>query len=377
MRLGHLGSFPAILEFVAERRPFELPHPTGPLPVGTTTFAVSRPPDAGEALPGRFWVQVWYPGQASTERAPYGNGSRGLKGWMYRHLVTAHAAPDVGMAALPRRAPVLVYVAGWGNDRGDNTALLEELASHGFVVAALADVSLDDPPPKRLGGPADFRSERAYEATLRLGSAKLAYAARRVCDVLDRLEELDAGDPDGRFTARLDLANAGILGYSFGGAVALQACRRDGRLRAVLNMDGWLFDSAEGYSGGLTYFLMSDNLPAPGPEDLNSTDPEHRYTSLLKAADEERQRAVLQLGGFELRIDAADHLSFTDVPLYAPLHRFATGSPGPELISRTIREYAVAFFELELNGRPSPLLTPGCKRDPDMTLASWPATEAR
>lgn len=345
--------------------------------VGTLTFTLERPREPRGISAGRFGVSVWYPGRPSTRRAPYGSGGPGIKRRIYRSLVTAHAARDVAFAVRHERAPVVVYVAGWGGERTDNTALGEELASHGFVVAAIGDLRFDGPPNSRLAGPLDLSSPQAYEATLRLAHEKMAFDVLRVSAVLDRLALLDAADPAGRFTHRLDLARAGIVGYSFGGAVALEACRHDRRLRAAMNMDGWLFDAATGYRGGVPYFLVTDRAPLPGPDDLNAADSAHRYASALTIADEARQREVLQLGGYELRVDGADHLSFADVPLYALRHRYGSRHAGASLISRAVRDHAVAFFEAALTGKPSPLLVPGRRKHPPMTLASWPANGAR
>jgi dienelactone hydrolase len=340
------------------------------LPVGTLTLTLDRGPNGPESRPGRFDVRVWYPGASSNGSAPYGSGGPGFMRWFYHRFVRTHAARNVAFAAGTAPAPVLVYVAAWGGESTDNTALLEDLASHGYVVAALGDVAFDDPPLGRLGGPADFGSEQAYAATLGLAHEKLRYLARRVSAVLDRLAALDAADPAGRFTRRLDLGRTAILGYSFGGAVAFEACRRDPRLRAVLNMDGWLFDSARGYRGGIPYFLITNREPLPGPAELTAADPVLRYESQLTLADDAIQSEVLGRGGYALLIDAADHLSFSDVPLYAPLRRIGNGDASR--ISRAVRAVTAAFFDRVLDGTPSPLLAPGEKRDPSMRLSHWP-----
>jgi dienelactone hydrolase len=367
----------AVARAVAERPRFDLPRPTGPAPVGTLSFTLERPPEPRGISAGRFGVRVWYPGQASTRRGPYGSGRPGIRRWIYHRLVTTNAAENVAFATVSERAPVIVYVAGWGGERTDNTALAEELASHGFVVAAIGDIRFEGPPASCLAGPPDLRSAVAYKTTLRLARDKVAFDVLRVSAVLDRLAGLDAADPSGHFTGKLDLARAGVIGYSFGGAVALEACRRDPRLRAAVNMDGWLFDSASGYRGGIPYFLIADRAPLPGPDDLTAADPAHRYASALTVADDECQREVLRLGGYELRIDGANHLSFADVPLYAVRHRYGSRRSDASLISRAVRDHTVAFFEHVFTGKPSPLLEPGTRRQPQMTLTRWPSSGAR
>src|SRR5258708_29549311 len=60
---------------------------------------------------------------------------------------------------------------------------------------------------------------------------------------LDRLAALNASDPSGRFTARLDLTRVGAFGHSFGGAQAGQFCHDDARCVAAIDIDGIPFGS--------------------------------------------------------------------------------------------------------------------------------------
>ncbi len=113
--------------------------------MGVTTLRFSRPAE-GDAEAGSFDVQVWYPGARSDDRAPYGTGAPGFKRFAYHQILRTHAARDSALAAPAKRFPVLVYVAGWGGQRTDNTNLAENLASAGFVVAALSDLAYDVPP---------------------------------------------------------------------------------------------------------------------------------------------------------------------------------------------------------------------------------------
>jgi len=350
---------------------FRLPEPDGPFPVGTTCITLARLRTEGAPL-GRFYVQIWYPGAPSAERAAYGTDGPGLKRWIYHRIVGANAAPNVALAAGAERFPVLIYAAGWGGERTDNTVLAEQLASHGFVVAAFDDPEHDVPPLPSLGAPLAFDSEAAYEATLRLAHTKLRYEVRRAVQVLDRMTALDGPAAGGRFSGRLDLDRAGAFGFSFGGAVALAAARDDRRLKAAMNMDGWIFDAGRGYKGGVLYLLVSDLEPPPARADLTSPDLTLRYTSQLNAEDGPEQEAVLHRGGYELHFAGADHLDFTDAPLFAPMHRFGHDGVDPHRMSATLGAYSVAFFERALLGKPSPLLRAGTRQDPRLVFSSWP-----
>jgi dienelactone hydrolase len=354
---------------------FQLPRPTGPLPVGTVALQLPREAVAGEPA-GSFRLRVWYPGRPSTARTPYGIATGDLRHLLYHLIVRTNAAPDVAVASSIRPFPVVIYAAGWGNDATDNTALAEDLASHGLVVAAMGDVNHDSPALQTLGGPPDFTSERAYHGTVLLGDEKLRYQARRASSVLDYLGTLNAHDPEGRFTGRLGVARAGLLGFSFGGAIALKTCREDRRFKAVMNMDGWIFDASSGYRGGVTYFLVSSGSPSPGLSDVTAADPVRRYTSQFTVADEAHQLEVLRHGGYALNVGGADHLNFTDVPLYAPLHRLGGRRHDAGRMARVVRAYAVAFFEQELAGKPSPLLAATNSPSPSVTLERYPLRAA-
>jgi dienelactone hydrolase len=345
----------------------ELPPPTGPFAVGTVSFTLQRPIEPGENSPGQFALQLWYPALRSGNRALYGTGAGGWRAGLYHRLVRTHSSTEA-IPALDRSRGIM-YVPAWGGQRTENTALAEELASHGYTVAAFDDLTRDSPVLGRLAGSLDLRSEKAYRATLGLARRRLGYEAQRASSALDYLTRLNAGDPPGPFTSRLDTRRVGILGYSFGGAVALETCRHDRRFAAAMNLDGILFGAGDGYNGGVPYFLVSDASPLPTSAQLTSNDPVVRYTSQLIVADGMDQRTVLRYGGFELTVAGTVHAAFNDAPLYSPWQRFRSGWSNPPLITAGLRQYTLAFFDRVLHGRTSALLSPGTRGRPAMTLA--------
>lgn len=60
--------------------------------------------------------------------------------------------------------------------------------------------------------------------------------------MLDQIEALDKAP--GPFRGRLDLDRIGMLGWSFGGATALEMLRTDPRVKAAGDHDGRLFGGA-------------------------------------------------------------------------------------------------------------------------------------
>jgi hypothetical protein len=116
-----------------------LPLPTGPFPVATVLLndlqlGVTEATDVvGDC---RLTVQLWYPAAdvSGQPRAPY-DGSAGLlsiRRWV--RIPAMFAAP---MATAHDRYPLLLFLPGWSGKRGENTFLVQDLASRGFVVAVI------------------------------------------------------------------------------------------------------------------------------------------------------------------------------------------------------------------------------------------------
>jgi predicted dienelactone hydrolase len=218
------------------------------------------------------------------------------------------------------------------------------LASHGFIVA-----SIDHPPAEKL--PVDFdpsllENLNEYPLEARLRAEDVAY-------VIDRLEDMNRLDTENLFTTRLDLSRVGMFGYSFGGAVATEACWLDDRLRAGINMDGMLF--GEGADAGVPkpFFFMSCDGPFPSEADLQCPDPRKRLHMQMLDLDIRRIRQSLaRYGGYYLTIRKSTHSNYSDRPLYSPIRKLTdAGSIDVNLAFEIINDYTLAFFNQYLNGR--------------------------
>src|SRR5262245_916386 len=133
--------------------PIALPKPTGPFPVATTTWRVTDPArketftTAGDAR--QVEVLAWYPAAAPRRTgalAPYlreglpevRTFATALRGspsaFDALEKVGTHAEVDAAPRVGARKLPVLIFSAGYTGVPSSHTALLEDLASHGYAV---------------------------------------------------------------------------------------------------------------------------------------------------------------------------------------------------------------------------------------------------
>ncbi len=251
-------------------------------------------------------------------------------------LLAAAAAPDERVVPIAARdgvpahnlrvlswpgavpGPTLLYVPGWGGRADENARLASALAEAGYTVAAI-DYAAGQPP--------GFAASAARLATA-MDLATSDGVARTTAEG-DWRAVLIATDA----TALLDSVPAtGILGWSFGGAVAVQACRQDARLHACLNMDGWQFGPAADSPPRQPFMLLSGEPYPDAPH------PARTPAATLDERDAARLRArFASAGGLYAQLDGRSHDDF--------------GRADP-----VVRALVLAFFDSTLRGRPAPLL---------------------
>ncbi len=253
------------------------------------------------------------------------------------------------------RFPILVYFADWDGTQIDNRRLLEDLTSHGFVIAAVTYPNS--------GEPMDFSSQAAFEATVRIANAR-AHARMQ-----DAARVLDWVDSSG-IASLTDTSRAGILGYSFGGAVAAEACASDQRFRAALNIDGWHFGEAAKSGTHCPYMLINDATPEPTEADLNAQDPARRYTSRLNQADfRVIETALTRPDVYALTVANSNHADFAEPSSWLRSLFSGRGSKNtPRRNLEILRAYALAFFAKYLLESKQPLIDGNSKNFPDVQV---------
>jgi predicted dienelactone hydrolase len=376
-----------VLGWVQHNRPVTLPQPAGPYAAGRVAFDWVDPnrlepfgDDPGAHRELLVWA--WYPAALTSSAglpAPYlpeewrqamdrsrGPASRLLTQNLAR--VQAHAVAGAPLAPNACPCPVILIEPGLGPSAPDYTTLAEDLASRGYVVFA-------GTPPYSANAVA-FPDGRVIErsdagtvpdaappsqAKVMLDRLVQVWAADNSF-VMDRLQALNAADPAGRFTGRLDLRALGVMGHSFGGASAAQTCRLDARCRAGADLDGWLYGDVIQTGLRRPFLFMWSEPSSPGDEGR-------------RQADQDLRDLISHSTGkiYGLTIRGMRHFNFADYAvLYEPLLR-PMQMLGPIDGRRGLRittEYVAAFFDQYLRGIPATLLTGPSRDDPEVQFAA-------
>ncbi|WP_435612260.1 alpha/beta hydrolase family protein [Streptomyces sp. bgisy159] len=344
------------------------PAPSGPFAVGTSVVQwtdADRPEDATPDGEDRrtVVVQLWYPARKNptdARRAGYlGRTDReadivsdaladyvGMPGFLLDGLPRArtHAVADAPVADGTGRFPVVVFSPGLGGVRTQNSAWAQELASHGYVVAAL-----DHPYDSAAVVLADGRTIRTKVTATgdadRDEALAVKWTAVRAADlgfVLTQLDRVARGEIPGPVGGRMDTGRVAVAGHSLGGGAALQAARQDHRFDAVIDLDGFPHDP--------------DAQPFPQPvlaltQDVHQDiDPDYipRLTHVL---------ALSGATSYRLSVPGAAHLTFTDAPLYLPPVESIVGSRGRTEGPHITAAASLAFLDTTLRDQPDDLAT--------------------
>jgi dienelactone hydrolase len=365
---------------------FRFPRPTGPFAVGTRVMHLvdaSRVEDLNPAG-GRkreLMIQVWYPAVPSRDpRAPYRRRQETTLLSSYQSVLWTDSRWNAPVTAEGGPFPVLLYSPGWTGRRTSDTFLVEDLASHGYIVVGIDHPYNSGPiafPDGRVLPPLKSDSMNFYtksaEQIRATGDAELGRQTADTRFVLDQMQAM-AADPNSPFYLRLNAENAGALGFSFGGAVAAQASALDPRIRCALDMDGSLFGEVQREGLPKPFMFLQEDVTHYDANDLSRLSPADRVDKALDDGDNEMFE---KYGGYRIVLHGSSHIGFTDAALYSPLRCVSgAGSIPPRREFQIIREYALAFFDKTLKGEQPALLE--AQRSPFQGVsvqATLPATK--
>ena len=368
----------------------------GTLPPVTGSFAVGKitahwtdesrvEPLSPNHEPRELMVDIWYPAESSNavpadylDEGAYEKalGADGFQNFFressetLRKGVKTHAFAAAPYARSAPQSPVLIFSPGGGMVREVYAAQLEDLASHGYVVAAIshpydAIVTLF-PDGRRIA-----YSDKRWPATPSVeGEANLNQLDWHANDIRFALDELTranlASSSALPFAGHLDLSRVGAFGHSFGGIAAAHACQLDRRFKACLNEDGVvakrpLFLDDRGWAMDQAFMLILHD-PATRPltdkEVAEMKMPRQRIEALVRKVDADQEAALRNTGNgsyrVRLRSEKVEHMDFSDLPLLGARDR--SDAEKRAAILATVRSYVLAFFDQYLRGVNSRLL---------------------
>lgn len=362
---------------------FQFPAPTGPYAIGTKTYHwvdESRADFGDPSAPRELMVQLWYPAEPATglPRDTYIQddmhfsplpGGMPFPGFFFNHLndITTHALVGAP-AAMGEPFPVLIFSPGATGFRQHNTFEVEELVSHGYVVAGIdhprAAREVVFPDGRRIEFDPILIDVPRFLTDEQFGEERYNYLADDVSFALDRIAALDDADPT--LSGHLDLAHVGMFGVSLGGLVTSEVCRKDPRFGACLVQD--VFVPADAIAAGApqpTMWLATDaaSMRAQG------------WPEWEVALHQDTMRAAFESArsdGYFVHLPGTFHLNYTDLPytVATPIAR-ALGLIGPLDWRRAhgiVSAYALAFFDRHLKGEAGTLLDGASPSYPEVQL---------
>ena len=345
--------FPVVAHFA------DLPEPTGPYTVATRTSCwtdSAHDETFTETIDfRRIVVQVWYPidgpGQGPQKyyidnpelRLPALSKQLRLPVTLFRHFdkVKTNSYTSKPDQALRTKFPVILFSHGLSGMRFQNTALMEELASQGYVVFAAdhsyaANVTIFED-----GETAQYRAgKRRITKGSQLEDIDLSQIAILVNDLRFMADMICINKPDPLLVdLPYDSQIIGLMGHSLGGAAILNALAVDNRFQAAMVLDGW-------------YIPIPDDVIAQGVHQpvfhLGQKEWTDRFNYQLM------DQFFLHSQGpiYKLLIPQTQHTDFTDMPLFTPFSLYIgyTESRDPEWLDKLLRRNTVAFFDTYLKG---------------------------
>ena len=273
--------------------------------------------------------------------------------------------------------PLVVFSHGAFGYYQSNTSTYQELASNGYVVAALdhphhafftqdtngSMVLVDQgfiTTAMNLNDDVEAEKQLAvYTEWMALRTADMNF----VVDALKAAAESGTTDESWYVSgkeseairavlAMIDTSRIGLMGHSMGGATSVELGRERSDVAAVIDLDGTMLGEYQGLEDG--EFVYRDE-PYPVPVlDFNNWE---SYSGLQQYLAEGGRYANVELirsaaDGFSTTIRDTKHMDFTDLPMFSPTlgKMLGSGERSTEETMKTVNSLVLSFFNCYLKG---------------------------
>lgn len=272
--------------------------------------------------------------------------------------------------------PLVIFSHGAFGYYQSNSSTYMELASHGYVVAAL-----DHPHhaffTKDSDGKVITADQNFINAAMTLNGADIEedevfamtseWMALRTGDVNCVLDEIKAVKAEGSFSdgawfftesepdvimhviEMTDCDTIGLMGHSLGGATAVALGRERDDITAVIDLDGTMLGEQKAFAKD-HYEYWDEPYPVP----VLAIDAENHHAEYEASKEMYVNYHVIATGKdtHETYFKGADHMNMTDLPLFSPFlaKQLGTGSIDPAHCLTMINGIVLNYYDHYLKG---------------------------
>ena len=280
-------------------------------------------------------------------------------------------------AAGGERFPLVVFSHGAFGYYQSNTSTYMELASNGYVVAALDHPHhaffTRDTEGKTVLADMDFISTAMnlnsmddrevqyalYRDWMALRTADMNFAVDEIktaaqtgaADESWYISEKDGGAIQ-TVLGMTDVSRIGLMGHSMGGATAVQLGRERSDINAVIDLDGTMLGEYIGVENG--EMLVRDDPYTVPVLDLNNWESYNNNEEYIARGFPYPNVEVVghAAEGFSVGIRDSRHMDFTDLPLLSPFlgKMLGSGERSTEETMTIVNSLVLSFFNCYLKG---------------------------
>ncbi len=348
-----------------------LPRPTGNYFIGVTYLSYVDEGrkeifDSTQESNREITVKAWYPSDRQSDFEPYllkAEADFATKYLQYPPIykdLRTNAGRDLSVSSKENKYPVLIFSHGFGEHYSQNTILMEELASHGYIVFSIAHhyecrfssypdgrlihIEMSNPRfqkimkeqwnPKAMGLFEELKNASSDEERIQVFqemnrtlptilTESPEYWAEDIAFLIDQLKVMNEGD--NRFQNKLDMDRIGVFGMSLGGLATSVICSKDRRIKTGVSIDGGFFRASPDEKYQVPFmFLNSKRYLGCGPLFLSQ----------------------LTEDGYSLSVKGSDHYNFTDYSVYPiPMVRMLLGPIDGKRTIEMMNVLILAFFD--------------------------------
>lgn len=386
----------ALMAYPSQSQTDRLPKPSGNYSIGVSYLSFTDDGrkelfDNSQKSFREITVKAWYPSDNKSNPEPYflnAEAEFALRYLqfpeIYKDLIT-NSSRDAPVSSKENKYPILIFSHGWGEHYSQNSILMEELASHGYIVFSIShhyECKFSSFPDGRLifidmnslrfqkimqeqqNPKAMELLQKMYNAssdeeriqvlvetsnalpTILTESPK--YWAEDLAFFIDRLKDIESENKI--FKDKLDLDRIGVFGMSLGGIATSEICLTDKRIKAGINIDGGLFGTLiEGKPQTPFMYLNSKRFLG--------------YGKLFTGKS--------TMDCYSLSVKDSDHYNFSDYSVYpVPSIGFLLGPIDGEKTIEIMNVIVLAFFDKYLKDKKDIDLIEQAKKYPEIEIVT-------